>query len=149
MTAKCQLIFLFLFEGTLITWSSECYASLGGWKPFPTMDRIWRYATTCEGLFSSVCCWCFSACVPGYAHAPPKEKLLALPVMRHDVPPACQPPMPRAASRVTCRSVPHTQHGHACCTWPWDVTFPHSLRLFLQVCCPAQGCESHPEVSCG
>ena len=64
---------------------------------------------------------CFSACVTGYAHATLKESLPALPDMWHDVPPACQPSMPRAASWVTCAKVPHGMvmpvalgHGRSC-----------------------------------
>lgn len=49
---------------------------------------------------------CFPACVTGYAYASPKERLPTLPDMWYDVPPVCQPSMPRAASRVTCARVP-------------------------------------------
>jgi len=40
MTAKRQLIFVFLLESILITWSSVCYTSSGRQKPFPTMDAV-------------------------------------------------------------------------------------------------------------
>lgn len=70
------------------------------------MDQIWRYAKTCEGLSSSVCCWLF-LCLCYYVHATPKERLPALPDMWHDAPLACEPSMPRAALQVSCARVPY------------------------------------------